>query len=168
MSQRPPQSSNLAISNTQNSSLRRLRRLGYLLDNAIPIPGTPYRVGLDPLIGLLPGGGDLLASIISIYIVFEAARLRTPRGTLIQMVLNILLETVLGSVPVLGDLFDAGWKANSKNVALLESHLDTPSPKKRTDWLFIVLLLGGLIAVVIVMSAISISILLWLLRVINS
>lgn len=168
MSQRPRQPSNPAISNSQNSSLRRLHRLGYLLDNAIPIPGTSYRIGLDPIIGLLPGGGDLLASIISMYIVFESARLRAPRSTLIQMVVNILLETVLGSVPVLGDLFDAGWKANAKNVALLESHLGSSSPPKKTDWLFLILLLGGLITVVILVSAISFSILLWLLRAINS
>lgn len=149
------------------STLRRLRRLSHLLDNAIPIPGTPYRVGLDPLLGLLPGGGDFVGSALSAYIVIEAARMGLPRGTLAQMVKNILFETVFGSVPVLGDLVDATWKANAKNIALLEEHLEVPQQRQQVDWLFLALLLGGLLLVVMAVAAISIIILRWLFSAIN-
>jgi hypothetical protein len=149
------------------STLRRLRRLSHLLDNAIPIPGTPYRVGLDPLLGLLPGGGDFVGSALSAYIVIEAARMGLPRGTLVQMVKNILFETVFGSVPVLGDLVDATWKANAKNIALLEEHLEVPQQRQQVDWLFLALLLGGLLLVVMAVAAISIIILRWLFSAIN-
>jgi hypothetical protein len=142
--------------------------LSYLLDNAIPIPGTRYRVGLDPILGLLPGAGDFLGTALSAYIVLEAARIGLPRASLIQMVTNIIFETVLGSVPVLGDVVDATWKANTKNLALVEEHLDVPQSnvpqsRQRTDWLFLALLLVALLFVVVVMAAISVMLLRWLL-----
>ncbi|MGQ4647180.1 DUF4112 domain-containing protein [Lyngbya aestuarii] len=148
-------------------TLRRLRQLSHLLDNAIAIPGTPYRIGLDPVLGLLPGGGDILASILSAYIVLEASRLGVPRAMLVQMATNIVLDTVAGSVPVLGDLVDVGWKANAKNVALLEAHLNVSPTRQKVDWLFLVLLLGGLILFVILMAIISLTIVNWLLGVIK-
>ncbi|MCA1995427.1 MAG: DUF4112 domain-containing protein [Coleofasciculus sp. S288] len=167
MSQLPHPSSRPAI-DPKTSTLRRLRRLSYVLDNAIPVPGTPYRIGLDPLLGLLPGGGDFLGAALSAYIVLEAARLGLPRATLVKMVSNILFETVLGSVPVLGDVVDASWKANAKNVTLVEEHLDIPrQAKPKTDWFFLALLLGGLLLVVIAVAAVSIAILGWLLAGIN-
>lgn len=166
MSQLPPRSSGHSI-DTKASTVRRLRRLSYLLDNAIPIPGTRYRVGLDPILGLLPGAGDFLGTALSAYIVLEAARIGLPRASLIQMVTNIIFETVLGSVPVLGDVVDATWKANTKNLALVEEHLDVPQSnvpqsRQRTDWLFLALLLVALLFVVVVMAAISVMILRWL------
>ncbi|NER26335.1 MAG: DUF4112 domain-containing protein, partial [Symploca sp. SIO1C4] len=148
MSNPHPQPSSRPL-DAQNSALTRLRRLSNLLDNAIPIPGTPYRIGLDPILSLLPGAGDFLASLLSIYIVIEAARLRIPQATLVQMIGNILLDTVVGCVPMLGDLFDVGWKANVKNVALLEKQLKVSPPRQRTNWLLLAALLGVLILVVI-------------------
>ena len=152
----------------KTSTLRRVRRVSYLLDNAIPIPGTGYRIGLDPIIGLLPGGGDFLGTIISSYIVVEAARLGVSRSTLVEMVLNILLETVAGSVPVLGDLVDAAWKANVKNVELLEKELNVSSPPQKSDWLFLVLLLAGLAVVLLVAVGISLTIVAWVFTTITS
>jgi hypothetical protein len=140
------------------STLRRLRRLSYLLDNAIPIPGTAYRIGLDPLLGLLPGGGDFFGTALSLYIMLEASRLGVPRSTLVQMVRNILFDTLSGTVPVLGDLVDVAWKANVKNIALLEDHLDIPQAGKKADWLFLALLIGGVLLVVFVVAAISVMI----------
>jgi len=166
MSRFNPQPSNPPL-DSRFPTLRRLRRLSHLLDNAIPIPGTPYRIGLDPVLGLLPGGGDFLASLFSAYIVLEASRLGVPRAMLLQMVTNIVLDTVAGSVPVLGDLVDVGWKANAKNVALLEAHLNVSPIRQKVDWLFLVLLLGGFILFVILMAAISITILNWLFGVIK-
>lgn len=163
MSQLPSRPSHTPI-DTQASTLRRLRRLSHLLDNAIGIPGTRIRVGLDPLLGLLPGGGDFVGTALSAYIVLEAARLGASRDTLVQMVSNIILDTVAGIVPVLGDLVDVTWKANAKNIALLEEHLRIPPPaRQKANWLFLALLLAGLLLVVMGVAAISVAIFKWML-----
>ena len=106
------------------NKLARLRRISKLLDNAIAIPGTKFRFGLDPILGLLPGGGDTITGGISAYIVVEAARMGVPREILGKMVGNILIDSFAGTIPVIGDLFDVGWKSNVKNIELLEKHLD--------------------------------------------
>lgn len=104
--------------------LKRLKAFSNLLDRALPIPGTPYRFGLDPILGLLPGGGDCLGAVFSAYIIWEAAKAGAPSAAIGQMTFNVIFETLLGVVPVLGDLVDVAWKANVKNVELLEAHLD--------------------------------------------
>lgn len=126
--------------------LERLRAMSRLLDAAIRIPGTNFRFGLDPLIGLVPGIGDAVGAVFSGYIVLQAARLRAPKSTLIRMVVNIALDTVLGAVPVLGDLFDMGWKSNMKNMALLEDHLRQPVAARAGSRRAILLLGGVLLA----------------------
>ncbi|MCG8364122.1 MAG: DUF4112 domain-containing protein [Pseudanabaenales cyanobacterium] len=156
MSQPPPNSKMLAA---QAATLQRLRALSHLLDNAIPIPGLG-RIGLDPILGLLPGGGDLFAGLLSAYIVIEGARLGAPAASLTRMVFNILLEVLLGTAPVVGDLFDAAWKANAKNVALLEAHMQNPQPSRQADKRFVILLIAGLFAAIIGVATLS----LWLLR----
>lgn len=143
---------------THIRTLEQLRSLSNILDNAVGIPGTRYRVGLDPVLGLLPGVGDYAGAMMSSYIVIQAARLGASRPTLGRMVSNILLESLVGTVPFVGDLFDAGWKANVKNIALLEEHLALPQSRKKTDWLFLTLLLGGLLLVLILITAISVTI----------
>lgn len=164
MSQLPRQPSQQSLESNR-STLRRLRRLSHLLDNAIPIPGTTYRIGLDPILGLLPGGGDFLSTIFSAYIVFKAAQIGLPRDTLGQMGLNILIDLLSGSVPVLGDLVDVAWKANVKNIRLLEEHLNVPQVQQKTDWWFLALLLGGLLLMMLLAVGISVTILGWLLRI---
>jgi hypothetical protein len=146
--------------------LQRLRRLSYLLDNSIPIPGIG-RIGLDPLLGLLPGGGDIVSGVLSAYIVWEAAKLGLPRDTLIKMVGNIVLETMLGSVPVAGDLFDATWKSNAKNIVLLEDHFQVSQQRQPTDWRFVALLLGVLLLVAIAFATASVLLFQFLLTVIR-
>ena len=113
-----------SVSTPQLSQVSRLRRISRLLDNAISIPGTKISFGLDPIIGLLPGGGDTITGGIAGYIVVEAARMGVPREILWKMVGNILIDSLAGTVPVVGDLFDVGWKANVRNIELLEKHLD--------------------------------------------
>jgi hypothetical protein len=103
--------------------VKRLRRLSYILDESIVIPGINYRIGLDPILGLLPGGGDLACAVISSYIVYAAAQLGVPKFLLARMVKNIAIDTLVGSIPLIGDLFDVMWKANVKNVDLLEEYL---------------------------------------------
>lgn len=164
MSQISPQPSHPPV-DARISTFRRLRRLSNILDNAIAIPGTSYRIGIDPIIGLLPGGGDFLGTAISAYIVLEAARMGVPRAMLQQMVWNIIVDTLSGTVPVLGDLVDLTWKANTKNIVLLEEHLKIPHSQsgKKVDWLFLALLFGVLLLVVICVAAIGVMFLRWLL-----
>ena len=144
--------------------LQRLRSLSHVLDNAIAIPGLGYRVGLDPLIGLLPGGGDLVAGLISIYVIAEAARLGVPAATLGRMGLNILLEVLVGTVPMFGDLFDVVWKANVRNVALLERHIHHPRPSRRIDKLFAVALILILLTIVLGAATLSLMFVRWVLQ----
>jgi hypothetical protein len=144
------------------AKVARLRRLSHLLDKAIPIPGTKFRFGLDPIIGLLPGGGDTVTGALSAYIVVEAARMGVPREILLQMVGNILLDSSAGLIPVLGDIFDLGWKSNVKNVALLEKHLKLNPTSDRVDYLFLFGLILILAFIVIGFAAITAFILGWL------
>lgn len=136
--------------------LKRLRRISHVLDNAIPIPGSKARVGLDPVLGLFPGGGDTLTGLISVYIVFEAARMGVPAATLGRMGTNILFDVLAGTVPVLGDLLDVTWKANSQNVALLEKHVAAPVESRLADKVFAVGMIVALVALVLCVAAISV------------
>ena len=101
--------------------LNRLRRFAWLLDRSIPIGGR-WRVGIDPIIGIIPGAGDWIAALLSLYVLYEGARLGLPARVLARMGGNILVETIVGAVPILGDLFDFVWHANVRNFALVERH----------------------------------------------
>ena len=155
----PPSPSSSSPRTAQPSAvtLKRLQRLSHLLDNAILIPGTGYRIGIDPLLGLLPGAGDLVAGALSAYIVIESARMGLPRFTVSQMVCNLLLDVLLGSVPILGDLFDASWKANTKNLSLLEAHLKLPQSARPADRNFSIPLM--VVLLVLVGASVAISLL---------
>ena len=121
------------MSQPNTTKVNNLRRLSQLLDNAIPIPGTGYRIGLDPILGLLPGGGDTVAGALGAYIIIEAARMGLPRKVVGEMVGNIIFDSVVGMIPVLGDLFDVTWKANVRNMALLEKHLHITPKTQKSD-----------------------------------
>jgi hypothetical protein len=110
------------------ATLDRIRKFSRLLDSAFRIPGTPFRFGIDPIIGLIPGLGDLIDTGFSTYLVLLAMRFQLPQGVLGWMVFNILVEFVVGAVPIVGDLFDAYFKSNLRNLALLEKHLQTAEP----------------------------------------
>jgi hypothetical protein len=112
-----------AAADDRHARLKRLAHLAWLIDGAFVLPGTRFRFGLNSIIGLLPGGGDAVLGVISIYIIFEAAQLGVPPPVLGRMAANVALEVVAGSVPVLGDLFDMALKANLRNIALIEQHL---------------------------------------------
>jgi hypothetical protein len=126
----------------------RLARLAWLLDSSIPIPGTSFSIGLDALIGLFPVVGDLAGVLLSGYIVKEAAALGVSRSILARMALNVALEGLVGMVPFAGDVFDAAFKANQRNVRLLNAYLDQPVRTTRASRAFIaglILLLGLLL-----------------------
>jgi hypothetical protein len=110
--------------------LARMRRIAWLLDNSIPLPGG-YRVGIDALIGLVPGIGDAIGALLSAYLLNEARTLGAPRSVLMRMTLNVLIEAVIGAVPFAGDVFDAAFKANMRNLALLERYQANPRSSQR-------------------------------------
>lgn len=138
---------------SSSNRIKRLRSLSRLMDSAIPLPGG-YRIGLDGIIGLIPGIGDVAGGIASSYIIIESARLGASIPTLLRMVFNVLLESVIGLIPIFGDLFDFAWKANEKNMALMDKQLNSVQPKistpehrlKITVFIIIGLLILGLIA----------------------
>ncbi len=101
--------------------LLRLKRLSHNLDEAFTIPGTERKIGIDPIIGLIPGGGDLIGGALSIYIMHAGIRMGMPRAVIIRMFGNVALEFVIGCIPIIGDLFDATWKSNQRNVKLIEN-----------------------------------------------
>lgn len=147
------------------SILERVKLLGQILDNAIEIPGTGYRIGLDPFLGLLPVGGDTIGAMLSAYIVLEAARLGVPKASLGRMVLNLLLDAAIGIVPVLGDLLDVTWKANAQNLKLLEAHATQGTLQRQADRTFLLLLGVGLGMIVVLIGAVfaSVTLFLWTL-----
>ena len=123
----------------------RLRRVGWLLDSSIPIPGTRFTLGIDQIVGLVPGIGDLIGGFLSLYIIVEAARLGVPRGVLARMGWNVAIDTLVGEVPILGDLFDMGFKANIRNLALLDGYVQRPVEVRRASQRFVALLVVGLV-----------------------
>lgn len=135
---------------------RRLAQLAWLLDNSIPLPGTRYRIGLDAIIGLVPGLGDVVGVLLSGYIVREAARLGVPPSVLTRMAFNVAVEGLVGLVPFVGDVFDAAWKANQRNLALLDAHFDNPRRSTKSSRLFVAGLIAALVAFVIVTAAAAI------------
>ena len=100
------------------AAIDRMRTVARVLDEGLRVPGTDFRFGLDPIVGILPGAGDAVTAVISLYIVAESARMGVSQSTLLRMLANIAVDTVGGSVPVIGVLFDALWKSNKWNVKL--------------------------------------------------
>ena len=134
---------------------RRLARLAWLLDNSIGIPGTRFRIGLDPLIGLIPGLGDLAGVLLSSYIVREAARVGAPPSVLGRMIFNVALESTIGLIPLVGDLFDAVYKANQRNIDLLESHMRDPRRTATRSRVIVGLVLFALLVLIVLMATLA-------------
>lgn len=113
-----------------------MNRLARFLDTSLKVPGTRFRIGFDGLIGLIPGAGDLVTTGLAAYIVIEAWRMGASRQTLIKMFGNVLVDSVLGAVPIVGDAFDFIWKANARNIELLNQSIDIEAeviPDDETD-----------------------------------
>jgi hypothetical protein len=113
----------LSVPPDARARLTRLRRLAWLIDGVFHLPGTRFRFGLNSVIGIVPGGGDAVLGVISLYIIYEAHQLGVPKHKLMRMLGNVGLEVVGGSVPILGDLFDMALKANLRNLAIIEEHV---------------------------------------------
>jgi hypothetical protein len=136
-----------------------LRRWAVLLDSAFRIPGTNVRFGLDAIIGLVPGLGDLVAPVFTVILLGTALRMRVPAVVLARMVLNAAIDMVLGLVPVAGDIGDVFWKADLRNMALLERHARPGVAPTTGDYWFVL----GCIGAVIVLAVVPIALLIWLL-----
>ncbi len=135
------------MSNEQLS--KKLDNLAWLLDNSIKIPGTSWKIGLDGILGLIPGVGDLAAGGLSTYILYQAVKLKVPKVILARMTLNILLESVIGVIPVFGDLFDFMFKANQRNVDLMRQYVLNPKDTAQQSTLAVV---GVIVALFVVMG----------------
>ena len=124
----PPTGGGTAADAAAGRALRRLDRLAHLMDGAFRLPGTRWRFGLDGLLGFLPGAGDSATALVSLYVLVEAWRLGAPPGLVLRMLGNVGLDWAVGSVPLVGDVFDLAFKANRRNLALLRGHLDRSPP----------------------------------------
>src|SRR4051794_32526151 len=141
--------------------MQAMRNLQRMLDAAFRVPGTNFRFGWDPIIGLVPWAGDLLTAMMSCAIVVQAHQMRVPRVVQLRMLLNIGIDVVIGIVPFVGDIADMFWKSNAKNMALLERHAATPTPARGSDWAFVLLV----IAAIIVIAAVPLVVVYWLVHV---
>jgi len=139
-------------------NLEVLRRWARIFDSQFRVPGTNFRFGIDPIIGLVPGVGDLASPILSMFMVWHGARLGVPKIVLARMVLNALIDAAAGVVPVFGDLFDFGWKATAWNLALLERHAMPGQRATSFDYVFVILCCALLAAAAIL----PILLLVWL------
>ncbi|MFL6651117.1 MAG: DUF4112 domain-containing protein [Sulfurifustaceae bacterium] len=146
---------------------RRLRHLAWLLDSSIPLPGTRFTIGVDALLGLFPVVGDLLGVLISSYIVKEAARLGAPRIVLARMAFNIAVEGVIGIVPFAGDVFDAAWKANQRNVRLLDAWVERPGKTERASRGLGVLLVVALAAFLVLSATAAVLLARWMISILG-
>jgi hypothetical protein len=142
------------------SRLAALRRWAVLLDSAFRVPGTSFRFGLDALLGLVPGLGDLASPAYTALILLEGVRRRVPAVVQMRMVLNAAIDMAVGLVPLLGDLVDVAWKANLRNLALLERHTSADIPPRTGDYLFV----GVCLALVFLIATVPIVLVIWLLR----
>ena len=133
--------------------------IAFIMDDVLRVPGTKFRFGLDPLIGLVPGIGDTSSALVSAFALIQAVRLGVPKILLTRMAFNILVNEVIGVIPVIGDAFSFWFKSNARNYEIIKTHRLGPSVARRSDWLFVIGVLVVLFVVVAVGIAISFLIL---------
>jgi hypothetical protein len=148
----------------QEQRLEVIRKVSHLLDSSMLVPGTTFRFGLDPILGLIPGLGDLVSPLFTIGVIWQARDLGIPRVVQLRMIFNVAIDTLLGFVPVVGDLFDFAWKANDMNLALLERHAYEEHRAAPGDWLFV----AAAIAVLAVLAVTPFLLLGWMMSVMAS
>lgn len=131
-------------------TLTALRKWSVLLDSAFRVPGTNLSFGLDPILGLIPGLGDLTTPLFAALLLLHGVRMRIPRVVQLRMLINAVIDLLIGLVPVVGDFFDFGWKANVRNLALLERYAHPESKPTRGDWIFVLSIVGVLLALTVI------------------
>ena len=143
--------------------MREVERIARVLDDVATIPGTRIRIGLDSLLGLLPAGGDIVGGALSAWIIIAAARMGAPPAVLARMGGNVLLDTAVGTVPVLGDLFDIAFRANRRNVDLMRSYVERPGEVHRGSRAMVAAVLLVLLAALVGAAFVSILIVRWVI-----
>ena len=146
----------------QEQRLELLRRVARMLDSALPVPGTSFRFGLDPILGLIPGVGDLVSPLFTLGMLFQARGLGVPRVVQLRMIFNVAIDVLTGFVPLIGDLFDFAWKANNRNMALLERHAYEEHKPSAADWAFVAVC----VALLVVIAAVPFLLLGWAINLI--
>jgi hypothetical protein len=136
-----------SLTREQEQRLAALRRIAELMDSAFVVPGTNYRFGLDPIIGLIPMIGDLASPLFTIGVIWQAYDLRIPKVVQLRMIFNAAIDGLIGAMPVAGDLFDFAWKSNTMNLALLERQAYQERRAGVADWLFVVAMIVLLVAI---------------------
>ncbi|MDY0212841.1 MAG: DUF4112 domain-containing protein [Desulfuromonadaceae bacterium] len=147
---------------------KHLKRLAWFLDNSIPLPRTNYKIGVDALIGLIPGIGDGIGAVMSSYILGTAAQMGVPKKILLRMGYNIAVDSVIGLIPFVGDAFDMVWKSNLRNVQLLEAYMDNPREATISSRYFMLALIAVLAFVFILISSVGFLILRWMWQMLSS
>ncbi len=141
-----------------SANVSTVHQLARLLDAAVRIPGTNIRFGLDAVLGLIPGAGDIAGGLLSSFIIVKAANLGAPRAVLARMVMNVAIDSIVGAVPILGDIFDVGWKSNTRNAALLERYAAAPVATGRTSRWAVAGAVAAVLLIVVAMIAFVIMI----------
>lgn len=157
------QCDNRALASRDSTALDQLRLLARVWDELIRLPVIGRRVGLDAILGLLPGVGDVAAAVVASWGLVVAYRLSAPASVLIRMAGNIALDTMVGAIPLLGDLFDIGWRAQRRNVSLLERWLDAPHAVQRSSRAVLVALAAAMLASVIFAVWLAVTVMQWIL-----
>ena len=149
----------MSVRESDARTLAALRKWSVFLDSAFRVPGTNLTFGFDPILGLIPGLGDLTTPFFAALLLLHAVCLRIPRVVQVRMLINAAIDLAIGVIPFLGDFFDFGWKANVRNLALLERHARPGTTASRGDWLFVL----GVIAVLAAVAVIPLLFTAWLL-----
>ena len=136
------------IKEINEETLLRLQLLSQRLDESITLPGTKYKIGIDPIIGLIPGGGDVIGGILSMYIMHTGIKMGVQKTVIIKMFKNIALDFLIGWIPIIGDIFDTVWKSNQKNVKLIENTLALEDDNTLLGYMMLLLLILLLMVVV--------------------
>jgi hypothetical protein len=140
--------------------MQALREWQRFLDSAFRVPGTRFRFGWDPIIGLIPWAGDLLTAVMSCALIMQAHQMRVARVVQLRMLLNVGIDLVVGIVPFVGDVADVFWKSNTKNLALLERHAGQARPATAGDWIFVVSVIAGILLI----AAVPVMMMYWVMH----
>ena len=133
----------------RSRSLSEVETLAWLLENSIPVPGTRWRFGFDGIIGLVPFVGDLIGGALTLFVVWRASRMGLPRIVVARMLVNAVIDLTIGAIPFIGDAFDLWFKANTRNLGLARSYLESPERSTRGEWMALVIVVGLVVAVVV-------------------
>jgi hypothetical protein len=140
------------LTRARNARLVRARNVAKMLDSAVRVPGTGIRFGLDSVLGLIPGMGDAAGAVFSGYLILMGSRMGVPKHVITRMVANVAIDTIVGGIPVLGDLFDVAWKSNTRNLALLEQFA-APNPRDEAQPVNKLVVIAALLVLLLLVAA---------------